>query len=199
MSVSGNKKDLEDFFGQVFNENINFSGVVFPSSVAGCICMVNPPSLTTEKVLRDLAKYADVVAGTWLSLKEENLIQVDSTIRPQDMYSFSYLDSQIPEIFGVSQDEVVTQGVSFMTVKEYLLATGFNYFRTGSFWDTETETVLAECWNYGTVNSGMVYGFYQHRGRNPEGHDPEGYNGICLFNGGSAFKIKTAGVRKVTF
>ena len=83
--------------------------------------MVNPPSLTTEKVLRDLAKYADVVAGTWLSLKEENLIQVELNYSTARHVLFSYLDSQIPEIFGVSQDEVVTQGVSFMTVKEYLL------------------------------------------------------------------------------
>ena len=194
-----NQSLLETFFASVFGLQVNLAGLTFPNLPAGRVSLVKPEELSLQETHEKVSKHFEVIPGSWLKLEEGNLRLSCHQSRPPGTYVFSYRDRQFTdeEYRGMSQEEAAKVGLSFMTIQEYLLATAFNRFVHNEFLDLYTETILAECWWYGGVSAGMVYGFHQHRGRNPEGHDPEGYDGLCLFNGPPEAKSKSCGPREV--
>lgn len=190
---------LQDFFAAILDVELDLLKIQPPVISPGCIWMVNPEGLLLQKIYKNIGERFAVVPGSWLKLTSENLALSCPQIRPTGTYVFSYRHRQSPdeEYIGMSQEEAGKINLSFMTVQEYLLATAFNKFVHNEFLDSYSETVLAEYWRCGGIHAGMVYGFHQHRGRNPEGHDPEGYDGVCLFNGPPQARIKSCGPREV--
>jgi hypothetical protein len=190
---------LETFFASVLGLQLNLEGLTLPVARPGLASMVKPAGLTSRELYEKISEHFEVIPGSWLKLEDKNVKLSCPQPRPDGAYVFSYRDRQFTdeEHIGMSQKEVAKIGLSFMTIPEYLLATAFTRFVRGEFLDLYTETILAEYWCYGGIPAGMVYGFHQHRGRNPEGHDPEGYNGLCLFNGPPEAKLKTCGPREV--
>jgi hypothetical protein len=192
---------LNEFFVTLFDIRLDFEEIEFPVIQPGFTAMVNPARLTRQEIYEKIGTHFKVVPGSWLKLSGNNLRHSYPQERPVGTYAFSYLESPTPDAFtlGLSQEKVATTGMPIMLTQEYLLATGFNKFLHGEFFDLYSETILAEYWCYGGIPAGMVYGFHQHRGRNPEGHDPEGYDGLCIFNGNPGQSIRTAGPRRVVF
>ena len=186
---------LRGFFHKVFGLALDLSQVRFPDMPEGYVSMINPPELSCEKALEGLVrfakdKYPKVIAGTWMPLHKENLMPVPFQERPAEQYVFSYLNTSAPDILNWSQDEAVSHKLAFMSAKEYILATGFHFFRTGSFWDLDgrTTTILSERWNYGGIDSGSVYGFFRDRAE---------CRVVCLFIGNPQSGTPTSGIRRV--
>lgn len=189
---------LQDFFAGIFDIELDLPKFKIPDVSEGFAWMVKPEGLSSQRIYEKVGEHLNVVPGSWLKICDENLALSCPQVRPQGTYVYSYRDTQSPdeEYLGLSQEEVAKISLSFMLIPEYLLATAFNKFVRNEFFDLYTETILAEYWCYGGIPAGMVYGFHQHRGRNPEGHDREGYDGVCLFNGIPHQKISHAGPRK---
>jgi hypothetical protein len=190
---------LETFFARVLGFQLDLKGLALPATRPGFVSMVKPVGLTSRELYEKISEHFEVIPGSWLKLEDKNLKLSCPQPRPEGAYVFSYRDRQFvdEEYKGMSQEEVAKIDLSFMTVSEYLLATAFSRFVHDEFLDLYTETILAEHWCYGGIPAGMVYGFHQHRRRNPEGHDPDGYDGLCLFNGPSEAKLKNCGPREV--
>lgn len=161
--------------------------------------MVHPEGLTRREMYGKIAEHFRVVPGAWLKLDDENVALSCPQVIPNGTYTFSYVDDLRPdeECLGMSQEDTAEANMPCMTISEYLLGTAFNKFLRNEFWDLYSETVLAEYWNYFGTHAGMVYGFHQHKGRNPTGHEPYGYDGICLFNGPPKARGEKCGPRKV--
>lgn len=192
---------VQDFFAGIFDTEIDPSRILMPVIPPGFLWMVMPKGLASAKIYEKIEEHLNVVPGSFLKLEEKNLMLSCPQERPIGTYVYSYSGEQSPDVeyVGMSQEDVAKIKLSFMTIPEYLLATAFNKFRCNEFLDLYSETILAECWSFGGMNAGMVYGFHQHRGRNLKGHDPEGYDGVCLFSGPPAARSSTLGIRKVVF
>lgn len=190
---------LQDFFAEVFGLQLDWLESATPFPFPGYTWMFNPEEMDCQRLYEYVCSHFKIVPGSWLSLTEKSLQVVSLPRRSGRGYFFCYRTSQLPdqEYLHVSQEECEKNEIVVMTVKEYILATAFYRYSSGQFLDLYSETILAEHWFYGGVDAGMVYGFHQHRGRNPSGHDPEGYDGLCLFNGSSKYRSRTLGPRKI--
>lgn len=192
---------LQEFYAQVFDWKFDPSKFKLPDERAGFVWLVLPETLVRQQMYDVIARhFSTTPSASWLSLSGTATRAILSQSRPPGTYFFAYRDSQTPDAayLGMSQEDAGAKDLLWMRVDEYLLATSFRKFLYGEFLDLYSETWLAENWFLSNIDSGMVYGFYQHRGRNPQGYDPEGYEGVCLFNGPPKLRIKTAGPREIT-
>ena len=170
---------LERYFHEVFGYTLDLTGVVFPEKEGFATYMAVPSDLDEDQIFSRITTYFKVGQYAYQSPVVSNINRDVEQKRPQGLYVFSHRGGDEPdaEYRNKSYDDATEMGMTFMSSKEYLLATGFHHWvNKDHFMDVNGWTRTSSLWSGGRLvlggwdpSDGDLYLSYGFRGfRRPD-------------------------------
>lgn len=128
-SVARYKKDLERFFSTIYGLAIDLTDVAFLKKEGFDHFMIKPAELNADKIYAAFGK-AGLPSWKYINgslVKEKKSEQA----RPAGTYTFAHKGGAEPDVehLGKSYDDFITEGVTYLTIDEYMLIEQFMWWK----------------------------------------------------------------------